>query len=152
RRARARVPPTGAGPARADRPALLPRPASPGDGRRPWSPTRNGQVASAPHGAGAAGRSGSRRPRGAAVGGTPAMTTEHDFPLDRELTRWLESVPPTRAPDDLLDGALARTARTRQRPGWLVPERWTLMQSTLRLVRVPRPALLLLLVALVLVA
>jgi Tol biopolymer transport system component len=76
--------------------------------------------------------------------------TSDNFDLD--LTTWLDSVAPSRAPDDLLPVALDRTARVRQRPGWLVAERWTTMQSTISTTRVPRRAFALLIVALIAVA
>jgi Tol biopolymer transport system component len=79
------------------------------------------------------------------------MTTEFDLDLERRLTTWLDAVAPAHAPDDLLASSFARTARTRQRPGWLVPERWTPMQLTSRLAIVPRrPLVALLLIALIL--
>ena len=76
--------------------------------------------------------------------------TSDNFDLD--LTTWLDSVAPSRAPDDLLPVALDRTARVRQRPGWLVTERWTTMQSTISTTRVPRRAFALLIVALIALA
>lgn len=72
--------------------------------------------------------------------------------FDRELTTWLDLVAPSRAPDDLLPVALDRTARLRQRPGWLVSERWTTMHWTLSATRIPRPAFALLIVALITLA
>ena len=44
--------------------------------------------------------------------------------LDRLLTAWLASDAPVREPDPLLDRVLARTARTRRRAAWRIPERW----------------------------
>ena len=73
-----------------------------------------------------------------------------NFELD--LTTWLDSVAPSRAPDDVLSVALDRTARLRQGPGWLVAERWTTMQSTLTRTRVPRRAFAILIVALIALA
>ena len=72
------------------------------------------------------------------------MTTRD---VDRLLTTWLESDAPVHEPDHLLGDVLARTSRTRRRPGWLVPERWIPMQLTMGLQRTPRlaPALLFLL-------
>ena len=72
--------------------------------------------------------------------------------FDLDLTTWLDAVSPSSAPEDLLPGALARTARTRQRPRWLVAERWTTMQLTLARTRVSRRALALFIVALVALA
>ena len=72
--------------------------------------------------------------------------------FDLDLTTWLDAVSPSHAPEDLLPGALARTARMRQRPRLLVAERWTTMQSTLATTRVSRRALALLIVGLVALA
>jgi len=53
------------------------------------------------------------------------MTARDDF--DRHLAAWLAAAAPTSEPEPLLGQVLARTARTRRRPGWLIPERWTLV-------------------------
>ena len=68
------------------------------------------------------------------------MTSSNDF--DRRLTTWLDAEAPTRAPEYVLPSTFAITARMRQRPGWLVPERWIPMQTTTRLAGVPRTAVL----------
>ena len=68
------------------------------------------------------------------------MTSSNDF--DRRLTTWLDAEAPTRAPEYVLPSTFAVTARTRQRPGWLVPERWIPVRTTTRLAGVPRTALL----------
>ncbi len=68
------------------------------------------------------------------------MTSSNDF--DRRLTIWLDAEAPTRAPEYVLPSTLAVTARTRQRPGWLVPERWIPVHTTTRLAGVPRTAVL----------
>ena len=44
--------------------------------------------------------------------------------LDRLLTAWLTSDAPIREPEPLLGQVLARTARTRRRSAWRIPERW----------------------------
>jgi len=80
------------------------------------------------------------------------MTTDADLDFDRQLIAWLDTATPTRAPDDLVTEAFGRTARTRQRPGWLTRERLTSMQSTLRLTHVPRPLMILVIVATLVVA
>lgn len=77
------------------------------------------------------------------------MTSDN---LDLDLTTWLDSVAPSHAPDDLLPVALDRTARVRQRPSWLVAERWTTMQSTIATTRAPRRAFAVLIVALIALA
>ena len=48
---------------------------------------------------------------------------------DRRLSAWLETVAPAREPEHLLDAVLARTARTRRRPAWRIPERWIPMTT-----------------------
>jgi Tol biopolymer transport system component len=50
------------------------------------------------------------------------MTARDDF--DRTLSVWLTAQAPTREPEHLLDHVLERTARTRRRPAWRIPERW----------------------------
>lgn len=50
------------------------------------------------------------------------MTTRDDF--DRDLTAWLMADAPMGEPEHLLGEVLARTARTRRRPAWRIPERW----------------------------
>ncbi|MFL5642909.1 MAG: TolB family protein [Chloroflexota bacterium] len=44
--------------------------------------------------------------------------------LDRLLTSWLTADAPIREPEPLLGEVLARTARTRRRSAWRIPERW----------------------------
>jgi Tol biopolymer transport system component len=73
-----------------------------------------------------------------------------NFELD--LTTWLDTVAPSRAPDEVLSVALDRTAGVRQRPAWLVAERWTTMQSTISTTRVSRRAFAVLVVALIALA
>jgi len=68
--------------------------------------------------------------------------------LDRALSTWLEHELPTHAPDGLLSDAMAEIDRTQRRPSWRIPERWIPMPITLRLVVIPRAAMILLLVAL----
>lgn len=65
------------------------------------------------------------------------MTARDDF--DRTLSAWLTAQAPTREPEQLLDHVLARTARTRRRAAWRIPERWTLM-TTISTQVVPRPS------------
>jgi hypothetical protein len=50
------------------------------------------------------------------------MTARDD--LDRTLSAWLTAQAPTSEPEHLLDHVLERTARTRRRPAWRIPERW----------------------------
>ena len=71
--------------------------------------------------------------------------------LDRALSAWLERELPPHAPDGLLTGAMAEIDRTSRRPSWRIPERWIPMPITLRLVVVPRAAMLLLLAGLLVV-
>ncbi len=58
--------------------------------------------------------------------------------FDRLMTAWFEEEARVREPDDLLDRTIARTARRRPRPAWLLPERWIPMELTMR--RLPLPA------------
>jgi Tol biopolymer transport system component len=44
--------------------------------------------------------------------------------LDRTMTSYFEARTTSRAPDGLLDAALTRVETTRQRPGWLIADRW----------------------------
>jgi hypothetical protein len=55
------------------------------------------------------------------------VTTRDDF--DRQLTAWLAADAPPSEPEPLLGQVLARTARTRRRPAWRIPERWIPMSS-----------------------
>jgi dipeptidyl aminopeptidase/acylaminoacyl peptidase len=68
--------------------------------------------------------------------------------LDRALSDWLEHELPPSAPDGLLSEAMAEIDRTSRRPSWRIPERWIPMPITLRLVVIPRAAMLLLLMGL----
>ena len=64
------------------------------------------------------------------------MTARDDF--DRTLSAWLTAQAPVREPEQLLDHVLARTARTRRRAAWRIPERWISM-TTLSTQVIPRP-------------
>src|SRR6478672_1571146 len=55
------------------------------------------------------------------------MTTRDDF--DRHLAAWFEASAPSSEPEPLLGQVLARTARTRRRPAWRIPERWIPMSA-----------------------
>ena len=50
------------------------------------------------------------------------MTGRSD--LDRAMTEYFEGRATNQPPDGLLDTALARVDATRQRPAWLIPNRW----------------------------
>jgi hypothetical protein len=67
------------------------------------------------------------------------MTARDDF--DRTLSAWLTAQAPVREPEHLLEHVLERTARTRRRAAWRIPERWTLMTaiSTNAIPRSPVP-------------
>jgi len=54
------------------------------------------------------------------------MTARDD---DRFLSTWLHDVAPGREPEHLLGEVLARTARTRRRSAWRIPERWNPMSA-----------------------
>ena len=73
------------------------------------------------------------------------MTGRRD--LDRELTAYLEARSTNRAPDGLLEAALTRSDRTRQRPGWLILEHWLSPRSTGAAARLGNAALLLAILA-----
>src|SRR5512145_2997152 len=55
------------------------------------------------------------------------MTVRDD--LDRHVAAWLATDAPTSPPEHLLDDVLARTARTRRRAAWRIPERWIPMSA-----------------------
>ena len=55
------------------------------------------------------------------------MTVRDD--LDRHVAAWLATDAPTSPPEHLLDDVLARTARTRRRSAWRIPERWIPMSA-----------------------
>jgi hypothetical protein len=55
------------------------------------------------------------------------MTSRDDF--DRHLTAWLSADAPKVEPEPLLGQVLARTAHTRRRPAWRIPERWIPMSA-----------------------
>jgi Tol biopolymer transport system component len=74
------------------------------------------------------------------------MTARDDF--DGLLTAWFDDDAPGREPEHLLGEVLARTARTRRRPAWLVPERWLPVQLVMARQSVPRLAPLVAVVAL----
>jgi hypothetical protein len=50
------------------------------------------------------------------------MTARYD--IDRQLSDWLHADAPAHEPEHLLGQVLARTARTRRRSAWRIPERW----------------------------
>jgi Tol biopolymer transport system component len=69
--------------------------------------------------------------------------------FDRLLAAWIDADARDREPEGLLEATLARTARTRRRPSWLLPERWIPMQLTMRLQPAPRIAGLLVILGLI---
>lgn len=64
------------------------------------------------------------------------MTARDD--LDRHLAAWFAADAAPREPEHLLGSVLARTARTRRRPAWLIPERWIPMSAITSTVPAPR--------------
>jgi dipeptidyl aminopeptidase/acylaminoacyl peptidase len=86
------------------------------------------------------------------------MTTRNDLDLaspefDRLMTAWFDAEARVHEPVDLFDRTIARTARTRPRPAWLLPERWIPMELTMRRTPLPSAARYgALLVAIVLIA
>jgi TolB protein len=69
--------------------------------------------------------------------------------LDREMTAYLEARSTSRTPEGLLENALARVGTTRQRPGWLIPERWV-PDGAGRVARIRTAAVVIAIVALLL--
>ena len=61
------------------------------------------------------------------------MNATHD--LERDLSRWMEAVAPTRAPDHVAPAIVARTRSTRPRPRWLARLLEPPMQTQLSLGR-----------------
>jgi len=72
--------------------------------------------------------------------------------LDRLMRQWMDDEAAVHEPADLADRVLAGTRRSRQLPAWLVFDRWTQMQLTMRRASAPRLAPLLLLVGLLIAA
>jgi TolB protein len=68
--------------------------------------------------------------------------------LDRLMYQWMDDEAAVHEPADLVDRVLAGTRRSRQLPAWLVFDRWTQMQLTMRRATAPRLSPLLLLVGL----
>ena len=63
--------------------------------------------------------------------------------LDRRLAAWLEDEAAPHAPADLRMRFADGVGRTRQRPGWATPERWISMETRAQLGAVPRAAIIL---------
>ena len=78
------------------------------------------------------------------------MTTPNG--LDSRLTAWLGDEAPARAPDGLLNEVARRAAGTRHRPGWATSERWIPMETRAQLGAIPRTAILLVTLGLLLAA
>ena len=80
------------------------------------------------------------------------MTRERipDRTLDQLMSAWLDDRAHGPEADPVLDAVLARTARTRPLPGWLLPERWLPTHLAARLEPIPRLVPILLLVGLLL--
>ncbi|MCY7419057.1 MAG: hypothetical protein LH650_11275 [Chloroflexi bacterium] len=76
------------------------------------------------------------------------MSSSFDF--DRRLTAWLDEQAPTYVPEDLAALALSRTRRTRQLPGWVTLERWIPMETRYKFGAVPKTALILTMLAVLL--
>lgn len=74
------------------------------------------------------------------------MTARDDF--DGLLSAWFDDDASGREPEQLLGQVLARTARTRRRPAWRVPERWLPVQLVMARQSVPRLAPLVVVAAL----
>jgi Tol biopolymer transport system component len=81
---------------------------------------------------------------------TTKRMSEPDF--DTLLTAWFETDARVREPEALVDDALARVARSRRLPAWLLPEWWIPMQLTMQARAMPRLATMLLVVILLIAA
>ena len=66
-----------------------------------------------------------------------------DPTFDRLFTAWLDERAQPHAPTGLAADIVERTAGSRPRPAWRVPERWFSMPTTIRLALIPRGLLLL---------
>ncbi len=77
------------------------------------------------------------------------MTLPDD--LDRRLSAWLDEAAPMRAPDHLLAQVAARADRTRHRPAWATLERWISMEDRARFGAIPRTAIMIAILGLLLV-
>lgn len=75
-----------------------------------------------------------------------------DSTFDAVVRTWLDESAHGPAADATLDAVLARTSRTRPRPGWLLPERIIPMSITERTRSLPRAVPILLVIGLLLVA
>jgi Tol biopolymer transport system component len=58
--------------------------------------------------------------------------------FDRTFTAWLDERAQPQAPAGLAADTIGRTAETRPRPAWRIPERWFSMPTTIRLALIPR--------------
>ena len=75
------------------------------------------------------------------------MITNRD--LDRQLGSWFEARATSLPPDGLLERAMAGVGSTRQRPGWLVPDRWRSSDGRTRPTSTPARVVLVLVTLLV---
>ena len=66
-----------------------------------------------------------------------------DPSFDRRFTAWLDERVQPHAPTGLAADIVERTARSRPRPAWRIPERWFTMPTSIRLALIPRGLLLL---------
>src|SRR4029079_8828494 len=100
-------------------------------------PTRDGALAAPSGHARDARRAGSGRASDPLERKAVGITALDDFA--RHLAAWLTADAPTSEPEHLLGEVLARTARTRRRPAWRIPERWISMSAiTSRVTTPPR--------------
>ncbi len=67
-----------------------------------------------------------------------------DPSFDRQFTAWLDERADPNAPAGLAADIIGRTARSRPRRAWRIPERWFSMPTTIRLAFIPRSLVLLL--------
>ena len=76
------------------------------------------------------------------------MNSSFDF--DSRLSAWLDEQAVPRAPDALLGQVVDRASHTRRRPAWATLERWISMETRAQIGAVPRTAIILVVLAMLL--
>jgi hypothetical protein len=70
--------------------------------------------------------------------------------FDRLITTWLDELAPMREPDGLMQAVTGKIKRTRRLPGWAILERWLPMQTSAKFGAIPRTAIILVILAVLL--
>jgi Tol biopolymer transport system component len=78
------------------------------------------------------------------------MTSRGD--IGRDLAAYLDERSVTQAPDGLLDSVLVAIKSTRQRPGWLVPDRWRAARTADRIRRLEAIGIVVAVIAAIVIA